>query len=69
MNIPDLRAEIEKQGKIGSKQGLELRSMDGEGDDFDFPTVDVEANISTKKNASNTETSSADREKDSFRNS
>ncbi|GHV28688.1 hypothetical protein FACS1894176_11320 [Bacteroidia bacterium] len=32
-----IRAEIEKQGKIGSKQGLEIAPTEGEGDDIDVP--------------------------------
>lgn len=39
LDNPILRAEIEKQGKIGSKQGLEIKAnkTDGEGDDLEIP--------------------------------
>ena len=38
LNNPLLKVEIEKQGEIGSKQGLEMKAIEteGEGDDFDI---------------------------------
>ena len=38
LDNPLLKEEIEKQGEIGSKQGLEIKAVetDGEGDDFDI---------------------------------
>lgn len=38
LDNPLLKDEIEKQGEIGSKQGLEIKAVetDGEGDDFDI---------------------------------
>jgi hypothetical protein len=35
LNIDEIKAEIEKQGKIGSKQGIEIKPNEGEGDDID----------------------------------
>lgn len=37
-----IRAEIEKQGKIGSKQGLEVAPTEGEGEDIDIPNENTE---------------------------
>lgn len=34
--IDAIRAEIERQGKIGSRQGIEIKSTEGEGDDIDI---------------------------------
>ncbi|RYF87482.1 MAG: restriction endonuclease [Chitinophagaceae bacterium] len=34
LGINEIRAEIEKQGKIGSKQGIEVKGVKGEGDDL-----------------------------------
>ncbi len=33
----EIRAEIEKQGKMGSNQGLKIAAIDGEGTDMDVP--------------------------------
>jgi hypothetical protein len=35
LDIDEIRAEIEKQGKIGSKQGLQIKASDGDGDEID----------------------------------
>ncbi len=35
LNFPEIRAEIERQNEIGSKQGLEIEPTQGEGDDLD----------------------------------
>ncbi len=43
MNVPEILAEIEKQNRIGSKQGLEIESAQGEGDD-----LEVEGKIEKK---------------------
>jgi Eco57I restriction-modification methylase/Type III restriction enzyme, res subunit/T5orf172 domain len=37
LNNAQIRAEIEKQGKIGSKQGLEIKPIKGDGEDIDVP--------------------------------
>lgn len=45
LNIDEIKAEIEKQGKINSKQGLEMKPTKGDGDDIDpgdKPTEDGE---------------------------
>lgn len=45
LNIDDIRLEIAKQGKINSKQGLEIKPNEGDGDDIDpgyEPTEDGE---------------------------
>lgn len=35
LEIPEIRAVIEKQGKIGSRQGLEVEATEGEGSDME----------------------------------
>ncbi len=35
LDIDIIKAEIEKQGKIGSRQGIEIKPADGEGDELD----------------------------------
>ncbi len=45
LNIDEIKAEIERQGKINSKQGLEIKPTKGDGDDIDpgdEPTEDGE---------------------------
>lgn len=36
LNIGEIKSEIERQHEIGSKQGFEIKSTDGEGADIDF---------------------------------
>lgn len=36
LDIDEIRAEIEKQNEIGSKQGVEIKASEGEGDDLDI---------------------------------
>lgn len=36
LKIDDIRLEIEKQGKIGSRQGIEIKANEGEGDDIEI---------------------------------
>ncbi len=36
LEIDEIKAEIEKQGKIGSRQGIEITPSEGEGDDLDI---------------------------------
>jgi hypothetical protein len=38
LNNALIRAEIEKQAKIGSKQGLEIKPIKGDGEELDVPT-------------------------------
>jgi len=40
LDIPEIRSEIEKQGKIGSRQGLEIKAAKGEGEDIDTEGVE-----------------------------
>jgi hypothetical protein len=35
LDIEEIKAEIERQGKIGSRQGIEIKPTDGEGDELD----------------------------------
>jgi Eco57I restriction-modification methylase/Type III restriction enzyme, res subunit len=35
LNIEAIKAEIERQGKIGSRQGIEIKPTEGDGDDID----------------------------------
>jgi hypothetical protein len=44
LKVPEIRDEIERQNEIGSKQGLEITSAQGEGDDLDInEKIDKEA--------------------------
>ncbi len=36
LNIEAIKAEIERQGKIGSRQGIEIKATEGEGDELDI---------------------------------
>lgn len=36
MDIEAIKAEIERQGKIGSRQGIEIKPTEGEGDEIDI---------------------------------
>lgn len=38
INNEEIKAEIEKQGKIDSKQGLEIKPTKGDGEDIDVPS-------------------------------
>ncbi len=52
LDIEEIKAEIEKQGKIGSRQGIEIKPSLGEGDEFDIedePETDDETDENTKK--------------------
>jgi len=39
LDIAEIKAEIEKQAKIGSRQGLEIEPSKGDGDEFDIEDV------------------------------
>jgi hypothetical protein len=56
LNIKEIKSEIEKQNEIGSKQGFEIKSADGEGVDIDIDETDIEN--------TNKETSSSAKEED-----
>jgi hypothetical protein len=50
LNIEKIKAEIEKQGKIGSRQGVEVKGFKGEGDEFELEvdTGDGESGASNR---------------------
>lgn len=48
LSIDEIKAEIEKQNEIGSKQGLEIKSAEGEGDEIDIEDVSEE-NVQTNE--------------------
>ncbi len=48
LNIDEIKAEIERQNEIGSRQGLEVKSAEGEGDDIDLGEV-VKENTQTNE--------------------
>jgi hypothetical protein len=58
LKIKAIKAEIEKQGEIGSKQGIQLNGTIGDGDDFDLvgeasEGLDKNGNTSTSKTENN----------------
>ena len=69
IDIEDIKAEIEKQGKLGSKQGLEIKPIEGDGDDIFVPTDGEEDNKSKSSDtgSSDADTSSKDNEEADFR--
>ena len=66
INIDDIRAIIEKQGEIGSKQGLEVKPVKGAGDDIDIP-LDEEESKSKDNNISASDESSNENDETDFR--
>ena len=67
INIDDIRAIIEKQGKIGSKQGLEINPIEGDGDDIDVPIDEDDNGESKAKNTSASDESANENEEANFR--
>ncbi len=63
INIDEIKAEIEKQGKIGSKQGLEIKPTEGDGEDTEVPS---DGNDDDDTNT--TDTVSKDKDSDSNAN-
>jgi hypothetical protein len=52
LNIDVIKAEIERQGKIGSRQGIEIKATEGEGDEIDIDDsteIDEDENEGTTK--------------------
>jgi hypothetical protein len=52
LNIKEIRSEIEKQNEIGSNQGLEIKSAEGEGDEIDLDDIvkeDIQVDQSDNK--------------------
>ena len=59
LDIEEIKAEIEKQGKIGSRQGIEIKPSEGEGDEIDLDdesdSYDNENQDDTKNKTQNDE--------------
>jgi hypothetical protein len=53
LDIEEIKAVIQKQGKIGSKQGLEIEATDDEGEDLEINDIGNEGNSSNDTNESN----------------
>jgi hypothetical protein len=49
LEIEAIKAEIEKQREIGSRQGLEIKPTEGDGDEIDVPESDDDIEKNTKK--------------------
>lgn len=49
LEIEAIKAEIEKQREIGSRQGLEIKPTEGDGDEIDVPEPDDDIEKNTKK--------------------
>jgi hypothetical protein len=62
LDIAEIRAEIEKQSKIGSRQGLEIEPTDDDGEDID--TEDISNDNESQKNIQESDTSTKDEEND-----
>jgi len=58
LNINEIKTEIEKQSEIGSRQGLEIKPIEGDGDDIDLGEVSKE----------NTQTNEPDKKSDTDEN-
>lgn len=59
LNIEAIKAEIERQGKIGSRQGLEIPPSKGEGDEID---IDDSSDNDENENEENAKSKSKDDE-------
>lgn len=59
LDIEAIKSEIERQGKIGSRQGLEIRPAKGEGDEID---IDDTSDNDEDENEENTKSKSKDDE-------
>ncbi len=44
LEIDDIRTEIERQGELGSKQGLKVKPTEGEGSNIDVPEAGSDSN-------------------------
>jgi len=56
LDIEEIKAEIERQGKIGSRQGIEIKPSEGVGDQIDLedePEKEGENNEDIEKNKAN----------------
>ena len=63
LEIEDIKAEIEKQGKIGSRQGIEIKATDGKGDELDVDDT-TKGNEGADQGESETEKSKEKAEND-----
>jgi len=60
LDIEEIKNIIQKQGKIGSKQGLEIEATDDEGEDLDIDDVKNEDNLPKDSNKQNSNSSDED---------
>lgn len=69
ISIEEIKAEIDKQGKIGSKQGLEIKPNEGDGEDVDVPSDndDGDDSNSTETGSNDSNTESNENEEADFR--
>jgi len=49
LDIEEIKAEIEKQSTIGSRQGLEIKPTEGDGDEIDIPEPEDDPDENPKK--------------------
>jgi len=49
LDIEEIKAEIEKQSTIGSRQGLEIKPTEGDGDEIDVPEPEDDPDENPKK--------------------
>lgn len=67
LGIEEIKAEIEKQGTIGSRQGIEIKNAKGDGDEIDIDTDRISQNAGDENDdqgLSNSTTSNSDDEID-----
>lgn len=64
LSIAEIKAEIEKQAKIGSKQGLEIEASQGEGADLDIEDTSLHNTEATDKSEKQSQESKNDDEVD-----
>lgn len=49
-----IKAEIEKQAKLGSKQGLQIEAVSGDGEDLDIENENIDENSQNKQKSKDT---------------
>jgi len=64
LDIEAIKAEIERQGKIGSRQGIEIKPTDGPGDDIDAGEGDSKEKGDEGDEGANTKKSSQEKEEE-----
>jgi len=67
INIEEIKAEIEKQGKIGSKQGLEIKPTVGDGVNIEVPSGSDDDDDTNTTDTSSKHTVSSESEEEDFR--